>query len=59
MELGRSDTPHLAPRGRVALIRAASEGRLRTDSPVLRDHMYNCLDCRACEAACSGIHVED
>ncbi len=47
-----------SPRGRVALIRAASEGRLDVKSPILRDHVYNCLDCRACETICpSGVRV--
>ena len=47
-----------SPRGRVALIRAASEGRLDVRSPILRDHVYNCLDCRACETICpSGVRV--
>lgn len=47
-----------SPRGRVALIRAASEGRLDVKSPTLRDHVYNCLDCRACETICpSGVRV--
>jgi glycolate oxidase iron-sulfur subunit len=47
-----------SPRGRVALIRAASEGRLDAASPTLRDHVYNCLDCRACETICpSGVRV--
>src|SRR5690349_20287855 len=47
-----------SPRGRVALIRAVDEGRLPLESPGFKDHMYNCLDCRACETICpSGVKV--
>ncbi len=46
-----------SPRGRVALIRAWQEGRLEL-SPNLRDHMYHCLDCRACQTICpTGVRV--
>jgi glycolate oxidase iron-sulfur subunit len=45
-----------SPRGRIYLMRAFDEDRTRiTDSFV--DHMFRCLDCRACETACpSGVH---
>lgn len=45
-----------SPRGRIYLMRAFDEGRTPiTDSFV--EHMYRCLDCRACETACpSGVH---
>lgn len=44
-----------SPRGRVALTRAVSEGRLSL-TPKLVDHMYRCLDCQACVAVCpSGV----
>src|SRR2546425_9972045 len=45
-----------SPRGRIYLMRAFDEGRAAiTDSFV--DHMFRCLDCRACETACpSGVH---
>jgi glycolate oxidase iron-sulfur subunit len=45
-----------SPRGRIYLMRAFDEGRAKiTDSFV--DHMFRCLDCRACETACpSGVH---
>jgi glycolate oxidase iron-sulfur subunit len=45
-----------SPRGRIYLMRAYDEGRARiTDSFV--EHMFRCLDCRACETACpSGVH---
>jgi glycolate oxidase iron-sulfur subunit len=45
-----------SPRGRVYLIKAVNEGRL-TMTPHFIEHMYLCLDCRACETACPS-HVE-
>jgi glycolate oxidase iron-sulfur subunit len=45
-----------SPRGRVYQIRALSEGRISADDPKFREHIYCCLDCRACETACpSGV----
>src|SRR5579885_3450718 len=45
-----------SPRGRIQLIRNVAEGRIAVDSPVFREQMYQCLDCRACEAVCpSGV----
>jgi glycolate oxidase iron-sulfur subunit len=45
-----------SPRGRIHLIGAVAEGRTALDSPVFREQMYQCLDCRACEAVCpSGV----
>lgn len=47
-----------SPRGRVALIRAVDEGRLPLASPSFKEHLYNCLDCRACQTICpSGVKV--
>ena len=47
-----------SPRGRVALIRAADEGRLPVEAAGLREHLYHCLDCRACQSVCpSGVRV--
>jgi glycolate oxidase iron-sulfur subunit len=45
-----------SPRGRIYLMRALDEGRAEiTDTYV--EHMFRCLDCRACETACpSGVH---
>src|SRR5262245_17259624 len=45
-----------SPRGRIYLMRAYDEGRAKiTDTFV--EHMFRCLDCRACETACpSGVH---
>jgi len=44
-----------SPRGRIYLMRAFSEGRIRWDSGVV-EHIDLCLGCRACETACpSGV----
>jgi glycolate oxidase iron-sulfur subunit len=45
-----------SPRGRVYLIKAVDEGRLAM-TPSFIEHMYLCLDCRACETACPS-HVQ-
>ena len=45
-----------SPRGRIYLMKAVSEGRLDVTSPGFVHQMYECLDCRACEAVCpSGV----
>ncbi len=45
-----------SPRGRIYLMRAFDEGRARI-TPSFEQHMFRCLDCRACETACpSGVH---
>ncbi len=45
-----------SPRGRIHLISAVASGRLELDSPVFQEQMYQCLNCRACEAVCpSGV----
>jgi len=51
-ELGRETD---SPRGRIWLVRALVEERIRPTGTVL-DHLDGCLDCRACETACpSGV----
>ena len=45
------------PRGRISLIKAVGESRLDVLSPGFVEQMWQCLDCRACEAVCpSGVH---
>jgi len=44
-----------SPRGRIYLMRAFDEGRARI-TPTFAEHMFRCLDCRACETVCpSGV----
>ncbi len=44
------------PRGRISLIKAVDEGALDVLSAGFRHQMFECLDCRACAAACpSGV----
>jgi glycolate oxidase iron-sulfur subunit len=44
------------PRGRISLIRAVDQGALDLLSPGFVEQMSQCLDCRACQAACpSGV----
>jgi glycolate oxidase iron-sulfur subunit len=44
-----------APRGRIALMRVASEGRIALEG-AFEEHISLCLSCRACETACpSGV----
>jgi len=46
-----------SPRGRVQLMRAVDEGQIDL-SAVVAEHMYHCLDCRACQSVCpSGVRV--
>jgi glycolate oxidase iron-sulfur subunit len=45
-----------SPRGRIYLMRAFDEGRADITGSFV-EHMFRCLDCRACETACpSGVH---
>jgi glycolate oxidase iron-sulfur subunit len=45
-----------SPRGRLALIEALVDGRLRADDPDLARHLDYCLACRRCERVCpSGV----
>ena len=41
-----------SPRGRIYQTIAVYEGRISPDDPKFRKHIYQCLDCRACETAC-------
>jgi len=46
-----------SPRGRVQLMRGVEEGQLAL-TDVVTEHMYHCLDCRACQTVCpSGVLV--
>ena len=48
-----------SPRGRMALVRAVLEGRLRA-SRVVHDRLATCTACLACEAGCaSGVRVTE
>jgi glycolate oxidase iron-sulfur subunit len=45
-----------SPRGRLWLMSGVSEGRISVDDPTFVEQMYQCLNCRACEAVCpSGV----
>lgn len=44
------------PRGRIALMRAVSDGLVAPNNPTFEHHLTRCLACRACETACpSGV----
>lgn len=46
-----------SPRGRLWLMSAVADGRLDLLDPLFDEQMYQCLNCRACEAVCpSGVH---
>src|SRR5690348_2817663 len=45
-----------SPRGRLWLMKAVAEERLELLDPLFDEQMYQCLNCRACEAVCpSGV----
>jgi len=45
-----------SPRGRIYQIRQVYEGKISPDDTDFREHIYACLDCRACQTACpSGV----
>src|SRR5919106_1811672 len=46
-----------SPRGRLWMMNAVAEDRLDLLDPAFDEQMYQCLNCRACEAVCpSGVH---
>lgn len=46
-----------SPRGRVQLMRQVEEGALSPSEHFL-EHMYHCLDCRACQSVCpTGVRI--
>jgi len=45
-----------SPRGRIYLMKVVYEGDIGLESRVFQEQMYQCLNCRACEAVCpSGV----
>jgi glycolate oxidase iron-sulfur subunit len=46
-----------SPRGRLSLLRAIEDGKLDITAGV-EEHLYHCLDCRACNTVCPpGVHI--
>ncbi len=46
-----------SPRGRLSLLRAVEDGILGI-TPGVEEHLYHCLDCRACNTVCPpGVHI--
>ncbi len=46
-----------SPRGRLWMMKAVADGRLDLLDDEFDEQMYQCLNCRACEAVCpSGVH---
>ena len=46
-----------SPRGRIYQVRQVYEGKVAPDDADFREHIYACLDCRACMTACpSGVN---
>jgi len=41
-----------SPRGRLSLMRAVEDGKLDLADPGVEEHLYHCLDCRACNTVC-------
>ncbi|MFN8526376.1 MAG: heterodisulfide reductase-related iron-sulfur binding cluster [Chloroflexota bacterium] len=45
-----------SPRGRIFQVKNVFQGKVSPDDLTFRKHIYQCLDCRACETACpSGV----
>jgi len=45
-----------SPRGRIYQVRQVYEGKVSPDNLDFRQHIFGCLDCRACQTACpSGV----
>src|SRR5260370_3963098 len=45
-----------SPRGRIYQVRQVYEGKISPNDLDFREHIYACLDCRACQTACpSGV----
>lgn len=45
-----------SPRGRLWMMKAVADGRMDLLDPAFDEQMYQCLNCRACEAVCpSGV----
>jgi glycolate oxidase iron-sulfur subunit len=40
------------PRGRIYQIKSVYEGQIAPDDPHYAEHIYACLDCRACQTVC-------
>src|ERR687888_362474 len=41
-----------SPRGRIYQIKSVYEGKIAPDDPKFAEHIYACLDCRACQTVC-------
>ena len=47
-----------SPRGRLSLMRAVEDGKLDLAEAGVEEHLYHCLDCRACNTVCpAGIPI--
>jgi glycolate oxidase iron-sulfur subunit len=47
-----------SPRGRLSLLRAVEDGKLDLEDAGVEEHLYHCLDCRACNVVCpAGIPI--
>ncbi|HET7090788.1 MAG TPA: (Fe-S)-binding protein [Anaerolineae bacterium] len=47
-----------SPRGRLNLLRAVEDGKIALDHARVEEHLYHCLDCRACNMVCpAGIPI--